>query len=75
MDEIKEQMRPIWYFVGWVLLAIGLVVLAAGIYNLFLAVPEASMFDHLYPDLWWGGVLIIVGSLYLYINKDVRIKR
>jgi len=67
------MMRPIWYFVGWILMLTGGVVILSGIYNVFFTPPNVSVLKGLHPDLWWGGVLFLIGLLYTLKNKDVRV--
>ena len=73
MTEI-EEMRPIWYFVGWVLLLCGLLVVLAGIYGLFAPVPNESVVGYLQPNLWWGALIVIVGLIYILKNRNVRVE-
>lgn len=74
MIEEKSGMRPIWYFVGWILLLTGLMVVLAGIYGLFAPLPSTSVMDHLHPNLWWGTLMIIFGLIYIVVNKNVRVE-
>ncbi|RKY85091.1 hypothetical protein DRQ09_07740 [candidate division KSB1 bacterium] len=73
MNETKK-MRPIWYFVGWVLLLCGILVVMAGVYGLFAPVPNESVVGYLHPDLWWGAIMIFVGLIYILTNRKVRIE-
>lgn len=72
MAEIKE-MRPIWYFIGWVLLC-GLLVVLAGIYSLFAPVPNEFVVGYLQPNLWWGSLMVIIGLIYVLYNRNVRVE-
>jgi hypothetical protein len=54
-------MKSIWYFVGLVLLAMGAVVLAAGLVQLGAA--PSTILGHLRPNLWWGAVMIAAGGV------------
>lgn len=65
MDEQKEEMKPIWYFVGWMLLVIGILVVIAGFMNLFTQSENIKMTSYLHPDLWWGGLIVISGIFYI----------
>jgi len=72
MSTEQNQMRPIWYFVGWILISIGGIVILSGIYNLFFELPNTSVMEGLHPNLWWGTILLIVGIIYAWKNKDIR---
>ncbi len=68
--QTEKKMRNIWYFVGWVLLIIGLLELAAGIYDLFYPANKNIRLTDLHANLWWGVLIVIVGIIYLFKNKD-----
>jgi hypothetical protein len=60
----KHHIIPVWFFVGVLLLAYGVMIFATGIYE--LANPPASrvvLYD-LHASIWWGGVLVILGALF-----------
>jgi len=73
-SEQDTGMRPIWYFVGWMLVMIGSLVVIAGIYGLFYTLPSKTIFPNMHIDLWWGAILILAGILYIWKNKDVFIE-
>ncbi len=74
MDGNQKGMRSIWYFVGWLLTIIGILVLIAGFLNLYVAFPEKSATDYVHPDLWWGGLITIVGLFYVLSNRNSYVK-
>jgi hypothetical protein len=54
----------IWFFIGISLAVNGLLIFGAGIYA--IASPPASrvvLYD-LHADVWWGGLLLILGVFY-----------
>ena len=55
----------IWFFIGISLLVNGLLILAAGIYEL-LHPPEVRvvLFD-LHASIWWGALLAALGAGYV----------
>ncbi len=71
----SEHQVPIWFFVGFLLLIYGLLIVGAGIYalqvptdvqrNLQASWPDAPWF-FLHADLWWGAVMAVVGAGYCY---------
>ena len=69
MSENEDQMKPIWYFVGLILLVIGLIVLSAGIYYLFVPEHHHVELPGLHINIWWGIVLLISGVIFLYTNR------
>lgn len=66
-------MKPIWFFVGLILLAIGLVIFLTGIYSLFNPAMDKKVLSNLHPDIWWGGIMVVVGLIYVIKNRKVKI--
>jgi hypothetical protein len=65
----ESQMKPIWWFVGLMLLAIGAVVLAAGVYLLAYPPAQATVLARLRPNLWWGALLMAAGAVFLFAHR------
>jgi hypothetical protein len=58
----------IWFIVGISLLVNGLIIFAAGIYELIQPPPaeiRVVMFQY-HASLWWGALLVILGALYCW---------
>lgn len=66
----EKRMRNIWFFVGWILLIIGSLELAAGIYNLFFPSNESIKLSGLHANIWWGILIIVAGIIYLLKNRN-----
>lgn len=62
-------MKPIWYFVGILLLAIGILVFGAGIIGLMKGEVPTTVLGNLHPRVWWGAVMTIAGALFLLFNR------
>jgi hypothetical protein len=57
-------MLSIWFFIGLLLLAYGILILGAGIYE-YISPPEHPLvLAELHAGIWWGGLLIVMGLLY-----------
>jgi hypothetical protein len=56
----------IWFFIGVLLLAYGIVICAAGIYNLYVPPEHTVVLQKLHAAIWWGAFLIIIGAFYTY---------
>jgi hypothetical protein len=54
----------IWFFIGVSLLVNGLLIVGAGAYELLHPPAERVVLYHLHANLWWGGVLALVGAIY-----------
>jgi hypothetical protein len=69
MSTETKHMKSIWYFVGLMLLCIGGLIFIAGIYLLISGTEMNTVLADLHPNIWWGGVMIIVGAIFLFSNK------
>ena len=67
-------MRPIWYFVGLILLVIGFIIFITGLYLLFSPPETNSVLGELYPNIWWGALMVVVGFIYVFKSKNVIIE-
>jgi len=63
------EMRPIWYFVGWMLLVVGLMVVVSGLINLVSPPERQTVLAHLHTNLWWGAVITAGGAILLFANR------
>jgi hypothetical protein len=54
----------IWFFIGISLLVNGVLILGAGIYELFNPPVFPVVLFRLHANVWWGAVLLLVGLLY-----------
>lgn len=70
-SEVKEspKMRPIWYFVGWMLAVIGITVVVSGIINLIRPPEHETVLSHLHTNLWWGAVIFVFGLILLTTHR------
>ncbi|MGD1006218.1 MAG: hypothetical protein ABR980_03180 [Ignavibacteriaceae bacterium] len=66
-------MKPIWYFVGLILSIMGVVIEINGIYLLVHPSADKKVLFYLHPDIWWGGIMIIMGVIFVLKNKNVKI--
>ncbi len=65
-------MKSIWYLVGLVLMSIGTIIFIQGVIDTSTGNPGSTILASLYPNLWWGGVMIVFGAiLYLTQRKKV----
>jgi hypothetical protein len=56
----------IWFFIGVLLAFYGVVILGYGIYALGQPIPADRVLGELHADVWWGALLLIVGSIYSF---------
>jgi hypothetical protein len=54
----------IWFFIGISLLVNGLLIFGAGVYELFHPPPEPVLLYQFHANVWWGGMLAVIGAAY-----------
>jgi len=60
----RPGMLSIWFFIGILLLAYGILILGAGIYELVSPPEHPLVLAELHAGIWWGGLLIAMGLFY-----------
>jgi hypothetical protein len=55
-------MLSIWFFIGVLLLAYGVLIFGAGIYG--LSNPPNVVMADLHVGIWWGALLLVLGGIY-----------
>ena len=55
-------MKPIWFFVGLILLIMGGIIVLTGIYFMINPSADKKVLSSLHPDLWWGAIMVIVAK-------------
>ncbi|MCJ7612613.1 MAG: hypothetical protein MUP19_10145 [Candidatus Aminicenantes bacterium] len=64
-----RRMKPIWYFVGLILVSMGVVINLTGIYDLFRGGEGDKVLGSLHPNIWWGELMAVVGGLFIFFNR------
>ncbi|HKN24227.1 MAG TPA: hypothetical protein VJX72_05215 [Candidatus Acidoferrum sp.] len=54
----------IWFFIGISLLVNGLLIFGAGVYEFFHPPVKQVVLYHLHANIWWGGILAVIGAAY-----------
>ncbi len=67
-------MKPIWFFVGLILLIMGGIIVLTGIYFIINPTADKKVLADTHPDVWWGAIMVIVGLIYVIKNKNVKIE-
>jgi hypothetical protein len=60
----KAGMISIWFFIGVLLVAYGLLTLGAGLYELVSPPAQPTVLADLHAGIWWGGVILAMGAFY-----------
>jgi hypothetical protein len=72
MEQEAKQMKPIWYFVGLMLSAMGVIILISGIVNYSSTSTTKTVLANLHPALWWGTIMIVAGLIFFLSNRKVK---
>jgi hypothetical protein len=59
---MRRSFISIWFFIGILLDIYGVLILGAGIYNLYN--PPDVKLAYLHAGVWWGVLLLLLGVLY-----------
>ncbi len=62
-------MKPIWYFVGLILMVIGGIIVLTGIYHLFFPPAIETVLGNTHPDIWWGALMVIFGGIMFFKTR------
>ena len=55
---------PIWFFIGVLLLAYGLLITGYGVYEVATGNLANVALNQLHAPLWWGATLLMLGVFY-----------
>jgi hypothetical protein len=73
MEQETKQMKPIWYFVGLMLTAMGAVVLVTGLIDFLGARTTNTVLSELHPAIWWGAIIVIAGLILFLTNRKSKV--
>jgi hypothetical protein len=68
----RVGMISIWFFIGVLLLVYGVLILGAGIYDLWNPAAHPVVRSDLHAGIWWGVLLIAMGVVYSLRFKPGR---
>jgi len=61
---MQDREIPIWFFIGISLLVNGILIVGAGIWEIFHPPANPVVLFHLHANVWWGAVLLLLGIVY-----------
>ena len=63
----KHHIVPVWFFVGVLLLIYGCLIFVSGLTE--WSNRPSTVLAELHAPVWWGGLLIILGGVYLAVFR------
>ena len=66
----RHHIIPVWFFVGLLLLIYGALILASGIAD--WGNPPPTVLANLHAQVWWGGLMVILGVVYVNAFRPRR---
>ena len=65
----EHKMKPIWFFVGLILLVMGGIIFLNGIYMWINPPIEKKILAETHPDVWWGAVMVVFGAIMYFKTR------
>ena len=59
-------MISIWFFIGVLLLAYGILILGSGLMELSSPPGHPVVLANLHAGIWWGALMILLGGFYTF---------
>ncbi len=60
----RPGMVSIWFFIGILLLAYGVLITGASLYEFVSPSPRPVVLAGLHAGVWWGALLLAIGAVY-----------
>jgi len=61
----RPGMLSIWFFIGVLLLAYGVLIFGAGLWELSSPPEHPVVLAELHAGIWWGALLLVLGCIYV----------
>jgi hypothetical protein len=65
-------MLSIWFFIGVLLLAYGILICGAGLYELSSPPEHPVVHAELHAGIWWGALLLVLGGIYTFRFRPTK---
>ena len=66
----NNHIIPVWFFVGFMFLVYGLLILGSGIAE--WSHPPNTVLSNLHAPVWWGGLIAVLGATYSICYRPGR---
>ena len=61
---MRRHFISIWFFIGILLTAYGVLILGSGIYDLVYPPEHPVHLAYLHAGIWWGALMLVLGLIY-----------
>lgn len=68
----KAGMISIWFFIGVLLVAYGVLTLGAGLYELVVPPTDPPVLAELHSGIWWGAFILLLGAFYAWRFRPTK---
>ena len=68
----NHEMKPIWYFVGLILVVTGTLIFISGLYQLYNPPAAQTVLAETHPNVWWGGLMVVFGGLMFWKTRNPK---
>jgi len=62
----KPGMISIWFLIGVLLTAYGMIITAASVYQYFVPPAAPPALANLHAGIWWGLFILVMGCFYCW---------
>ena len=70
---IELKMKPIWFFVGLILLVMGGIIMLSGVYQLIDPPIVKTVLAETHPAIWWGAVMFVFGGIMYWKTRNENV--
>ena len=63
----ERHMIPVWFFVGVLILIYGILIFISGLDE--WSHPPNTVLANLHAPVWWGGLMIVMGGLFVQLFR------
>ncbi len=63
----ERHMIPVWFFVGILVFLYGILIFITGLAE--WSHPPHTVLANLHAPVWWGGLLIAIGALFVSLFR------
>ncbi len=66
----EHKMKPIWFFVGLILIVMGGIILLSGIYQIINPPEAKKVLAETHPAVWWGAIMVLFGGALYFKTRN-----